>query len=68
MCDILCRNPMLPDPDKQRLVRCSAPDVMEPTEVDLLLSHCNNQYSKELSLGNVKLNFKVFFRQQTVGS
>lgn len=68
MCDILRRNPMLPDPDKQQLIRCSAPDVIEPTELDLLLSHRNNQYSKELSLGNFKLYFKVFFRQQTVGS
>ncbi|PKU40498.1 lysosome-associated membrane glycoprotein 5 [Limosa lapponica baueri] len=36
---------MLPDPDKQQLVRCSAPDVIKPTELDLLLSQRNNQYN-----------------------
>lgn len=66
MCDIYYVE--TPDPDKQQLVRCSAPDVIETTELDLLLSHRNNQYSKELSLGNLKLYFEVFFRQQTVGS
>lgn len=37
MCDMLCRNPMLPYPDKQQQLRCSAPDVLEPAELDLPL-------------------------------
>lgn len=69
MCDISCRNPMLPDPDEQQLVRCSAPDVIEPTELDLLLNHHNNQYSKEgVEFGQFKIIFQSIFRQQTVGS
>lgn len=39
MCGMLCRNPMLHYPDKQQQLRCSAPDVLEPTELDLPLSH-----------------------------
>lgn len=60
---------MLPDPDEQQLVRCSAPDVIKPTELDLLLSHHNNQYSKEgVEFGQFKIIFQSIFRQQTVGS
>lgn len=61
MCDVPCRNPTLPDPAMPRLVRCSAPDVPEPTELDLMPN--NNQDSQELSLGDFKLYFRrVFFQ------
>lgn len=39
MCDILCRNPTLPDPRKRQLIGCSAPDVIEPAALALLLRH-----------------------------